>query len=66
MMDSNRLARALSRIEAAATRIEAAAGANGAPDCLPDATLQGKYDQLRGEAGAALADLDALIDKLER
>ena len=53
-----------SLIEAAAKRIEAAAqlspGGSGV-----DAELIALYQALRGEAGAALAELDALIGSLE-
>lgn len=60
-MDSDRLARAMARIEAAATRIEAAAASSSAGD----PQIQAKYDALRNETGAALADLDTLIARLE-
>ena len=63
-MSGDRIARATARIEAAARRIEAAAQApsgNGGGD--PE--LAAKYHALRTEAGAALADLDALIGSLE-
>lgn len=63
-MEGDRLARALARIEAAAGRIEAAART---PLPTPgDPELQRKYDALRRETGAALAELDSLIGKLER
>ena len=62
-MDGDRIARAMARIEAAAQRIEAAArrpaGDSGAPE------LARRYQALRSEAGAALADLDRLIGTLE-
>jgi len=62
-MDGERISRALARIEAAACRIEAAARAPaGSP---PDPTLARKYETLRSEAGAALAELDRLIGSLE-
>jgi hypothetical protein len=62
-MEGDRIARALARIEAAAGRIEAAAqapsGASGDPE------LAHKYQALRIETGAALAELDRLIGSLE-
>lgn len=63
-MDGERISRALARIEAAASRIEAATRAPaGSP---PDSYLAVKYQTLRNEAGAALAELDRLIGSLER
>ena len=66
-MDGDRIARAMARIEAAAQRIEAAArsrsGATAQPEGDPE--LARKYEALRSEAGAALADLDRLIGSLE-
>lgn len=64
LMSGDRIARATARIEAAARRIEAAAqrpsgGSGGDPD------LTARYQALRGEAAAALAELDALIGSLE-
>ena len=59
-MSVERLARAISRIEAATDRIEAGASRPLAAD--PE--LADKYQRLRGETGAALADLDRLIEKL--
>jgi hypothetical protein len=65
-MEGERILRALSRIEAAAARIERAAlqrppssGNAGAPD------LERKYQALCSETGAALAELDRLIGALE-
>jgi hypothetical protein len=63
-MDGERISRALARIEAAASRIEAAASAPAGSQ--PDSYLPAKYQALRNEAGAALADLDRLIASLER
>ena len=61
-MEGDRIARATARIEAAARRIEAAAGnATGGGD--PE--LSAKYSALRSEAGAALVELDRLIGSLE-
>lgn len=61
-MDGDRIARALARIEAAAGRIEAAAKAPPRSD--GDPALARKYDTLRRETGAALAELDELIGSL--
>lgn len=65
-MEGERILRALSRIEAAAARIERAAlqrpsssGSDGDP------ALERKYEALRSETGAALAELDRLIGALE-
>ena len=66
-MDGERIARALSRIEAAADRIER--GAKRAPAATAptgDVELERKYLSLRNETGAALAELDRLIGSLER
>jgi hypothetical protein len=63
-MAGDRIAQALARIEAAAGRIEAAA-ARPAPDGAGDAERARKYESLRHEAGAALADLDRLIGSLD-
>lgn len=63
-MDGERISRALARIEAAASRIEAAAQAPARSQS--DSELTHKYDLLRTEAGAALAQLDQLIGSLER
>jgi len=64
-MEGERILRALSRIEAAAARIERAA-LQRPP--LSDAAgeLERKYHALRSETGAALAELDRLIGGLER
>jgi hypothetical protein len=62
-MEEDRIARALARIEAAAARIEAAGRPAGGAG---DAGLALRYDALRREAGAALAELDSLIGTLER
>jgi hypothetical protein len=61
-MDGERIARAMARIEAAAQRIEAAARR---PASGGDPELAARYEALRSEAGAALADLDRLIGSLE-
>ena len=62
-MAGDRIARAMARIEAAAQRIEAAARR---PASGGDPELAARYEALRSEAGAALADLDRLIGSLER
>jgi hypothetical protein len=64
-MDGDRIERAMARIEAASRRIEAAA-ARPAPSASPvgDPELQRKYDRLRHETGAALAELDRLLGAL--
>jgi hypothetical protein len=61
-MSGDRIRLALARIDAAASRIEAAARppARGSGD----AELARKYESLRSEASAALADLDRLIGTL--
>lgn len=61
-MAEDRIARALARIDAAAGRIEAAA--RRPSSATGDLELQRKYEALRGEAGAALAELDRLIGTL--
>jgi hypothetical protein len=63
-MAGDRIARALARIDTAAGRIEAAAS-RPAPSS-GDAELARKYETLRHEAGAALAELDRLIGTLDR
>ena len=62
-MAGDRIAQALARIDAAAGRIEAAAGRPSSPADNPE--LQRRYEALRSEAGAALAELDRLIGALE-
>lgn len=63
LMEGERIARALSRIEAAAARIEgAAARAPGGGD----ADLERKYADLRRETGAALVELDRIIEAIEQ
>ena len=63
-MSGDRIARATARIEAAVKRIEAAAHRSPGGSA-GDAELTARYQALRGEAGAALAELDALIGSLE-
>jgi len=65
-MAGERIQRALARIEAAAARIDRAASQrplDSAPGGDPE--LEQKYQALRGEAGAALAELDRLLGALE-
>ncbi|MGB3796932.1 MAG: hypothetical protein WA957_11580 [Alteraurantiacibacter sp.] len=59
-MEGDRVTRALARIEAASTRIEAAA----AHRPQSDPALQARYDRLRQQAESALAEVDALIETL--
>ena len=61
-MDGDRIEKALARIEAASQRIEAAASRGGSGG---DPQLQTRYEALRSEAGAALAELDRLLGALE-
>ena len=58
-MEGERIARALARIEAAAGRVERVAQPHR------DDALRRKYEALRSEAGAALAELDHLIEALQ-
>ena len=64
-MAGDRIAQALARIDAAADRIVAAAGRPTPAPGAGDAELARKYEVLRHEAGAALAELDGLIGSLE-
>ena len=65
-MDGDRIRQALARIEAASQRIEAA-GARPAPSSSGDTTdLERRHAALRSETGAALQQLDRLIEGLER
>jgi hypothetical protein len=61
-MDGDRIDKALARIDAAARRIEAAAARPAGDE---DPALERKYEALRSEAGAALAELDRLLGALE-
>ena len=65
-MAGERIAQALARIDAAAGRIEAAAARPGSAPHGSDPALADKYESLRREAGATLAELDRLIEALER
>jgi hypothetical protein len=62
-MAGDRIAQALARIDTAAGRIEAAAR-RPAPSAA-DPKLVRKYEALRREAGAALAELDRVIGALD-
>lgn len=66
-MEGERILRALSRIEAAAARIERA-NLQRPPlsDGPGDPELERKYNALRGETASALAELDRLIGALDR
>jgi hypothetical protein len=65
-MDGDRIAKAIARIEAASQRIEAAASRPaGVAAPAGDPELERRYEALRGEAGAALAELDRLLGALE-
>jgi hypothetical protein len=55
----------MARIEAASRRIEAAVARPSAASAGGDPELQSKYEALRSEAGAALAELDRLLGALE-
>lgn len=65
-MEGERIQRALARIEAAAARIDRASSQRPL-DSSPggDPELEQKYQDLRNEAGAALAELDRLLGALE-
>lgn len=65
-MAGDRIGKALERIEAASQRIEAAAARGSAsPSTAGDPELQTRYEALRSEAGAALAELDRLLGAIE-
>ena len=64
-MAGDRIAQALARIDAAAGRIEAAADRPTPASDTGDAELKQKYETLRHEAGAALAEIDRLIGALD-
>ena len=63
-MAGDRIAQALGRIDAAAGRIEAAARSPVSPVDTPE--FARKYETLRHEAGAALAEIDRLIGALDQ
>ena len=62
-MEGDRIARATARIDAAMGRIEVAAVR---PPAGGDPELARKHEALRTATGAALAELDRLIEVLER
>jgi hypothetical protein len=65
-MERGRLKNALTRIEAAASRIEEAARRPGlAQEHTMDPALAHSHEKLRSEVGSTLQQLDALIDRLE-
>jgi hypothetical protein len=66
-MDGDRVERAIARIEAASRRIEAVASRPAASvvSTTGEPELESKYQHLRRETGAALAELDRLIGSLE-
>jgi len=65
-MERGRLKNALTRIEAAASRIEEAARRPGPPpDQAMDPTLARSHEKLRSEIGSTLQQLDFLIERLE-
>jgi len=64
-MAGDRIERALARIEAASRRIEAAASRGGSGSASGDPELETRYEALRSEAGAALAELDRLLGAIE-
>ena len=59
-MDGDRISQALARIEAAARRIEQATVRSTSPG-----DLERRHAALRSEAGAALRELDKLIEAIE-
>ena len=64
-MDAQRIEGAVQRIEAALARIAAAADAVVPPPASVSALLD-RHEALRETAQATLADLDALIDRLDQ
>jgi hypothetical protein len=65
-MERGRLKDALTRIEAAASRMEEAARRPGfAQEPTIDPTLARSHERLRSEVGSTLRELDALIERLE-
>lgn len=63
-MDGDRVRQALARIEAASHRIEAVA-ARPTATAPGDPDLERRHANLRSETGAALRELDRLIESLE-
>jgi hypothetical protein len=64
-MAGDRIGKAIARIEAASQRIEAAAARGGSASASADPELATRYEALRSEAGAALAELDRLLGAIE-
>jgi hypothetical protein len=68
-MDGERIERVIARIEAASRRIEAAAArpalSMSSASPVGDLELERRYEALRSEAGAALAELDRLLGAIE-
>lgn len=64
-MAGDRIGKAIARIEAASQRIEAAAARGGSASASADPELEIRYEALRSEAGAALAELDRLLGAIE-
>jgi hypothetical protein len=64
-MAEDRIAQALARIDAAAGRISVAANKPAPASDNADPELSRKYQTLRHETGAALAELDRLIGSLD-
>lgn len=65
-MDGDRIGQALARIEAAARRIEQAAARPSSASASGDSDLERRHASLRSEAGAALRELDSLIESLDQ
>jgi hypothetical protein len=65
-MDGDRIRQAVARIEAASQRIAASAARPAASAGGADPDLGRRHAALRSEAGAALQELDRLIEGLER
>ena len=65
-MDGDRIRQALARIEAASQRIGAAATRPSASSGDGESDLARRHAALRSETGAALRDLDRLIEGLEK
>ncbi len=63
-MDEGRLDRAIARIESAARRITAAGANLGTTASASE--LAERHERLRGQAAAALEELDRLILELDR
>lgn len=65
-MADQRTTLALARIDRALERIKAASSQPKAPDKPAMAALVARHEALRESVSGSLADLDALIGKLER